>query len=113
MATLLITHDLGVVAEAADRVAIMNSGLIMEYAPVKAVFANPVHPYTQGLLGCIPRLGEKRERLLPVGRMGRTGADLPPDSSFLDACPEPFGTRRGQIPPLREVAPGHLVRAWS
>ncbi len=113
MATLLITHDLGVVAESADHVAIMNSGLIMEYAPVQAVYSQPVHPYTQGLLGCIPRLGEKRQRLKPVGSQGKTLAELPPGSSFLDACPEPFAPRRGQIPPLREVSPGHLVRIWS
>ncbi len=113
MATLLITHDLGVVAESADHVAIMNSGLIMEYAPVTTVYSAPVHPYTQGLLGCIPRLGEKRQRLMPVGSQGRTLADLPPGSSFLDACPEPFAPRRGQIPPLREVSAGHFVRMWS
>lgn len=113
MATLLITHDLGVVAETADRVAIMNTGLIMEYAPVREIYARPVHPYTQGLLGCIPRLGEKRERLLPISRQGRTLAELPPGATFLDACPEPFAPRRGQIPPLQEIAPGHFVRTWS
>jgi oligopeptide/dipeptide ABC transporter ATP-binding protein len=112
MATLLITHDLGVVAESADRVAIMNSGLIMEYASVHAVFAGPVHPYTRGLLGCIPRLGEKKERLAPVSG-GKTLADLPPGSSFLDACPEPFAPRQGKIPPLQEISPGHFVRRWS
>ncbi len=111
MATLLITHDLGVVAESADRVAIMNSGLIMEHAPVQAVYGNPVHPYTRGLLGCIPRLGEKKTRLAPVG--GTTLADLPPGSSFLDACPPPFSPRQGKIPPLREIEPGHFVRCWS
>jgi oligopeptide/dipeptide ABC transporter ATP-binding protein len=112
MATLLITHDLGVVAESADHVAIMNSGLIMEYAPVRSIYADPVHPYTQGLLGCIPRMGEKRQRLMPVGKQGKTMAELPPGSSFLDACPEPFAPRSGQIPTLREVSPGHFVRIW-
>ncbi|MFA7535229.1 MAG: ABC transporter ATP-binding protein [Desulfuromonadales bacterium] len=111
MATLLITHDLGVVAESADRVAIMNSGLIMEHAPVQAVYANPAHPYTRGLLGCIPRLGEKKTRLAPVG--GATSADLPPGSSFLDFCPPPFAPKNGKIPPLREIEAGHFVRCWS
>jgi oligopeptide/dipeptide ABC transporter ATP-binding protein len=111
MATLLITHDLGVVAESADRVAIMNSGLIMEQAPVRTIYANPLHPYTRGLLGCIPRLGEKKARLAPVG--GTTLADLPPGSTYLDACPEPFTTRNGKIPPLMEVEAGHFVRRWS
>jgi oligopeptide/dipeptide ABC transporter ATP-binding protein len=113
MATLLITHDLGVVAESADRVAIMNGGLIMEYAPVAAIYARPDHPYTRGLLGCIPRLGEKRARLVPIGGEGPTTADIPPGSSFLDRCPEPFGLRQGKIPPLREISPGHFVRRWS
>jgi len=66
MATLLITHDLGVVAESCDRVAIMYAGLILEYGRVTEIFANPVHPYTRGLLACIPRLGEKRGRLQPI-----------------------------------------------
>jgi peptide/nickel transport system ATP-binding protein len=113
MATLLITHDLGVVAEAADFVAIMNSGLIMEYAPVEAIYARPMHPYTRGLLGCIPRLGEKRSRLMPIGGDAVTTADLPPGSSFLDRCAEPFALRQGKIPPLLEVEPKHFVRRWN
>jgi oligopeptide/dipeptide ABC transporter ATP-binding protein len=111
MAMLLITHDLGVVAESADRVAIMNSGLIMEYAPVKAIFDDPLHPYTRGLLGCIPRLGEKRERLTPIG--GASGSEPPPGSTYLDTCPEPFAPRQNNLPPLVEAAPGHFVRRWS
>ncbi len=63
MTTLLITHDMGVVAESADRVAVMYTGLIMEYGTVGEIFADPRHPYTKGLLACIPRLGEKRQRL--------------------------------------------------
>jgi oligopeptide/dipeptide ABC transporter ATP-binding protein len=111
MAMLLITHDLGVVAESADRVAIMNSGLIMEYAPVKAIFGDPLHPYTRGLLGCIPRLGEKRKRLAPIG--GEGGSEPPPGSTYLDTCPEPFAPRRNKLPPLVEASPGHFVRRWS
>ena len=56
MATLLITHDLGLVAQYADRVMIMYGGLVMESAPVRELFAAPQHPYTQGLLGCVPKL---------------------------------------------------------
>jgi oligopeptide/dipeptide ABC transporter ATP-binding protein len=113
MAMLLITHDLGVVAESADRVAIMNAGLIMEYAPVKTIYADPRHPYTRGLLGCIPRLGEKRKRLSPIGGGAAAGAELPPGSTYLDTCPEPFAPRQNQVPPLVETAPGHFVRRWT
>jgi oligopeptide/dipeptide ABC transporter ATP-binding protein len=108
MAMLLITHDLGVVAESADRVAIMNAGLIMEYAPVKTLFARPMHPYTRSLLDCIPRIGEKKTRMVPMTRF----ADLNQDSSFLDRCPEPFAPRKEKLPPLREVDSGHFVRSW-
>jgi len=113
MATLLITHDLGVVAESADMVAIMYAGLILEYAPVKTIFANPRHPYTRGLLGCIPRLGEKRRRLVPVEGQVPSVIDLPPGCSFLDRCPDPFARCGHEVPPLVETEAGHLVRCWK
>ena len=109
MATLLITHDLGVVAENADRVAIMYNGLILEYAPVRAIFNDPRHPYTSGLLACIPKLGEKRRRLTTVNNQGGGNGAL----SFLESCPPEFAPRQGHLPALREVAPGHLVRRWE
>ncbi|PLX81804.1 MAG: ABC transporter ATP-binding protein [Desulfuromonas sp.] len=112
MATLLITHDLGVVAEAADRVAIMYAGLIVEYAPVRVLFDHPLHPYTRGLLACVPRLGEKRDRLEPISGQVPSPGELPPGCSFLDRCPEAFAPCRGKVPELREVSPGHLVRCW-
>jgi peptide/nickel transport system ATP-binding protein len=112
MATLLITHDLGVVAETCDKVAIMNAGLIMEYADVQSIFSRAEHPYTLGLLACIPRLGEKRDRLTVIDSgAGRAGAVR--GESFLDRCAEPFAPYKGKLPPLREIAPGHLVRCWS
>ncbi len=112
MATLLITHDLGVVAETCDKVAIMNAGLIVEYADVKSIFTRAKHPYTLGLLACIPRLGEKRDRLTVIdGGAGRAGPAR--GESFLDRCAEPFAPYKGKLPPLREIAPGHLVRCWS
>jgi oligopeptide/dipeptide ABC transporter ATP-binding protein len=112
MATLLITHDLGVVAETADRVAVMYAGLIMEYAPVETIFAHPGHPYTQGLLACVPRLGERRKRLLPISGQLPPGGAEDEGCPFLDRCPEPFAPCKGKLPPLREVASGHLVRCW-
>jgi len=113
MATLLITHDLGVVAENADRVAIMYAGLILETAPVKTIYSDPRHPYTRGLLNCIPRLGEHRERLIPIeGSVPKPGA-IDEGCSFLARCPEAFAPCKGEIPPLQQVQPGHWVRCWQ
>jgi oligopeptide/dipeptide ABC transporter ATP-binding protein len=113
MATLLITHDLGVVAENADRVAIMYAGLILEEAPVKEIYANPQHPYTRGLLGCIPRVGEHRERLTPIEGSVPVAGSEPDGCSFLERCPESYAPCRGEIPPLTEISPGHRVRCWQ
>jgi oligopeptide/dipeptide ABC transporter ATP-binding protein len=112
MATLLITHDLGIVAQHADRVAIMYAGRIMESAPVRELFAAPAHPYTRGLLACVPKLGEKRQRLTPIEGTLPTPGQLPEGCSFLDRCPEAFAPCRGELPPLREIRPGHQVRCW-
>jgi oligopeptide/dipeptide ABC transporter ATP-binding protein len=113
MATLLITHDLGVVAENADRVAIMYAGLILETANVKDLYQNPQHPYTRGLLACIPRVGEHKKRLVPIeGSVPRAGAPAE-GCSFLERCPEAYAPCRGQLPSLKEVQPGHWVRCWQ
>jgi oligopeptide/dipeptide ABC transporter ATP-binding protein len=111
MGLLLITHDLGVVAESADRVVIMNSGLIMEHARTQDLFDSPRHPYTKGLLGSVPRIGEKKKRLNPVG-FGNSDR-LKRHKTFLDLCPGPFAVRGEKIPPLREVGRGHFVRCWE
>jgi len=113
MAMLLISHDLGVVAESADRVAIMYAGLMLEVAPVKELYANPVHPYTRGLIACIPKVGEKRRRLTPIEGSVPNPGDLPEGCSFLDRCAAPFAPCRGKLPPLTEVSPGHWVRCWK
>jgi oligopeptide/dipeptide ABC transporter ATP-binding protein len=113
MATLLITHDLGVVAQAADRIAVMYNGLIMEQGAVATIFANPVHPYTQGLLGCIPRLGEKKKRLAVIEGPPPGSLDPSAPRSFLDNCPERFAPQRGNLPRLHEVEAGHWVRCWE
>ena len=113
MAMLLITHDLGVVAENADRVAIMYAGVIVETAPVKELYAAPRHPYTQGLLACIPRIGEQKQRLVPIeGTVPRAGATNE-GCSFLERCSESFAPCRGELPPLKEVQPDHWVRCWQ
>ena len=113
MAMLLISHDLGVVAETADAVAIMYAGLIMEAAEVESLFNRPQHPYTRGLLACIPRLGEERQRLVPIpGQV--TDSMLSSDGCpFAPRCREVMHQCRELLPPLREVAPNHQVRCWK
>jgi oligopeptide/dipeptide ABC transporter ATP-binding protein len=112
MATLLITHDLGVVAESAQQVAIMYAGLIVEYASVEQLFSTPEHPYTRGLLASVPRLGEKRDRLTPI--KGQVPSPLEKHTScpFLKRCPDAVPICSGRCPQLKETEPGHFVRCW-
>ena len=109
-AIILITHDLGVVAEMADDVAVMYAGQIVERAPVAALFARPEHPYTVGLLGSIPKLDQKRERLPSIeGRV--PDMTRPPEGCrFAARCPFVEEACRAAPPRLVEVAPGHLSR---
>jgi peptide/nickel transport system ATP-binding protein len=109
-AIILITHDLGVVAEMADDVAVMYAGQIVERAPVATLFARPEHPYTVGLLGSIPKLDEKRERLPSIeGRV--PDMTRPPEGCrFAERCPFVEPACRTSAPALIEVAPGHLSR---
>jgi peptide/nickel transport system ATP-binding protein len=109
-AIILITHDLGVVAEMADDVAVMYAGQIVERAPVATLFARPEHPYTVGLLGSIPKLDEKRERLPSIeGRV--PDMTRPPEGCrFAERCPFVEPACRTATPALVEVGPGHLSR---
>jgi peptide/nickel transport system ATP-binding protein len=109
-AIILITHDLGVVAEMADDVAVMSAGQNVERAAVRDLFARPEHPYTVGLLGSIPRLDEKRERLPSIeGRV--PDMTRPPDGCrFAARCPFVEPECIAAPPALVEVAPGHLSR---
>jgi oligopeptide/dipeptide ABC transporter ATP-binding protein len=111
MATLLITHDLGVVAETADKVAIMHDGLILEYAPVTTIFDDPRHPYTRSLLACLPKIGQKQHRLAKNHGTPVIGQTLDA-GTFLDSCPPPFAPEMGKLPPMRQVTPDHHVRCW-
>nr|NIQ97198.1 ABC transporter ATP-binding protein [Desulfuromonadales bacterium]NIS43185.1 ABC transporter ATP-binding protein [Desulfuromonadales bacterium] len=112
MATLLITHDLGIVAESANKVAIMYAGLFVEYADAKTLFEKPSHPYSVGLLASVPRLGEKKERLLPITGQVPPALQRPSGCPFRNRCPEAIGLCAESCPELKEIAPGHLVRCW-
>jgi len=112
MATLLISHDLGVVAQNADRVAIMYAGLIVEAAPTGELFSNPLHPYTRGLLACRPQIQSDHTRLNPIAGQVPDSRQLPPGCSFAGRCPEVFAPCREREPQLVEISPGHQVRCW-
>jgi len=109
-AIILITHDLGVVAEMADDVAVMYAGQIVERAAVRDLFARPEHPYTVGLLGSIPRLDEKRERLPSIEGRVPDMTRPPPGCRFAARCPFVEPECIAAPPVLVEVAPGHLSR---
>ena len=113
MAVLLITHDLGVVAEAADDVAVMYAGELVEQAPAVEFFARPLHPYSQGLMACAPLLGNHGAHRLPsIPGMVPLPSELPEGCAFGPRCPH-FEERCRQPQLLRETAPGHSVRCWK
>ena len=111
---ILITHDLGVVAETADRVAVMYTGKIVEEAPADKLFSSPQHPYTIGLLKSIPRIDEekgKKSRLHVIKGMVPDMRKLPPGCTFQDRCPEVQEICK-EPPALEKKSSGHLVRCW-
>jgi peptide/nickel transport system ATP-binding protein/oligopeptide transport system ATP-binding protein len=110
MAIILITHDLGVVAEMADEVAVMYAGKVVERASGAAIFDDPQHPYTLGLLGSIPKLEEQNDRLLAIEGAVPPPFALPQGCRFNPRCVFAVEECRQRPPELREVAPGHLAR---
>ena len=112
MAILLITHDLGVVAEVCDYVIVMYAGRIAEQGSVEAIFRAPTHPYTVGLLRSIPRLGHKTEYLPTIEGTVPSLANLPRGCRFQDRCKHVHAKCREQEPPLRSVVPGHEAACW-
>nr|BAL52537.1 peptide/nickel transport system ATP-binding protein [uncultured Chloroflexota bacterium] len=115
-AIILITHDLGVVAEMAERIAVMYAGQVVEQAGVNAIFENPLHPYTRGLLESIPILGEFKERLAAIPGNVPNLIHLPPGCRFAPRCQarQQYGLEicDQQMPSLEEISPGHQVRCW-
>ncbi|MCC6651155.1 MAG: ABC transporter ATP-binding protein [Candidatus Eisenbacteria bacterium] len=112
MSVLLITHDLGVVAENADRVAVMYAGQVVEYCTVREAFARPLHPYTAGLLASLPRLGERRERLRVIPGNVPNPARHPAGCRFHPRCPIAQDRCRTEVPLAQDMGDGHLVRCW-
>lgn len=108
MSTIMITHDLGVVAEIADRVAVMYGGQVVEQGPVREVFDNPQHPYTIGLMSAMPGLDRPGERLAIVPGTVPTIANMPEGCRFRTRCAFAAATCAGR-PALSEIAPQHHV----
>jgi peptide/nickel transport system ATP-binding protein len=113
LAVLFITHNLGIVAQTADRVAVMYAGLMVEQAPTADLFREPGHPYTAGLLNSVPRLDFRH----PPGEIlsaikGHLPTEPPPGCLFRDRCPLAHDRCREE-PPWVEIATGHWVRCWN
>jgi oligopeptide/dipeptide ABC transporter ATP-binding protein len=112
-AIVLITHDLGVVAEVANEVVVMYAGRIVERAPVAALFEQPQHPYTVGLLGAIPRLDVERERLASIEGQVPPPNQRPAGCAFADRCPFADRACRASQPPLRDLGNGHASACFK
>lgn len=113
-AVVLITHDLAVVAETCERVIVMYGGVIQEVAEVNDLFSKPLHPYTKGLLGSIPRPDKdsKRERLETIPGMVPNILELPVGCKFCTRCTVKLDKCETEEPPLQEINPGHFVRCF-
>ena len=111
-AIMLITHDMGVIAEMADEVMVMYAGEVVEYAPVTELFDHPRHPYTQGLLRSIPRLDQDAQELYTIEGTVPGLNEMPEGCRFAGRCPYATEHCRASAPPLREAAPGIKVRCW-
>jgi peptide/nickel transport system ATP-binding protein len=113
---VLITHDLGIVAETAQRVVVMYAGKKVEEAPVEALFEEPLHPYTVGLMGSVPRLSlagaDTRPRLQEIPGSVPSLVDLPEGCTFAPRCAFATDICRAEFPPCEEKRPGHVAACW-
>jgi len=112
MSMIMITHDLGVVAEIAERVAVMYAGRIVETSQVVPLFTNPSHPYTWGLLGSMPWVDREQERLSPIAGIVPNPFEYPAGCKYSTRCPLVDDKCRQHEPDLIEVEPGHLSACW-
>ena len=108
MGLILITHDLGVVADVADRIAVMYTGRLVETADILPLYANPAHPYTRGLLESIPRLDQKGQALAAIGGLPPNLLRIPPGCPFNPRCRMAQDVCRTDLPALREIRPGRF-----
>lgn len=109
---MLITHDLGVIAEMAEYVVVMYAGNVIEEAPVVELFQNPMHPYTDGLMKSKPSLNKDVDRLYSIPGQVPNPIDMPVQCHFSERCPKVMDICRKQQPPIREITPGHKVACF-
>lgn len=109
---LLITHDMGVVAEMADRILVMYAGQVVELGTVRQVFKKPLHPYTQGLLASIPRLDRDMGRLMAIEGSVPSLANMPLGCRFQARCPSAMEICKATAPPMLSLGEGRQVRCW-
>jgi len=112
LALIFITHNLGIVAKMCDQVAVMYAGRLVEWGPVTRIFDAPAHPYTQALLGSIPRMGDARARLTAIEGQPPDLAAPPSGCAFHPRCPHVMAQCREQAPPETVLAPRHTTRCW-
>ena len=112
LALIFITHNLGIVAKMCDQVAVMYAGRLVEWGPVTRIFDAPAHPYTQALLGSIPRMGAARARLTAIEGQPPDLAAPPSGCAFHPRCPQAMAQCREQTPPETVLAPRHTTRCW-
>jgi peptide/nickel transport system ATP-binding protein len=112
VAVILVTHDFGIVAANADRVAVMYAGRIVEMGSTLQVFDNPGHPYTRALLRCLPDVELRRQRLVEIGGQPPDLAQLPPGCPFAPRCPERQPICEEAYPPSVPLESGHMARCW-
>ena len=110
---MLITHDMGVVAEMADSIMVMYAGQVVEYGTARQIFRNPLHPYTQGLLASIPRLDKDSERLYAIPGTVPSLNAMPSGCRFCVRCSCAMDVCREKNPPIYETPEGQQVRCWK
>lgn len=112
MGLILVTHDLGIVAESCDRVSIMYAGRIVENGSVRRVFESPAHPYTQALMQALPRMGSRGKRLYQIEGEPPNLSNLPPGCSFHPRCPKTMDICQAEYPPPSSVIGGGHAACW-
>jgi oligopeptide/dipeptide ABC transporter ATP-binding protein len=113
VAIILVTHDFGIVAANADRVAVMYAGQIVEMGSTEQVFDTPSHPYTQALLRCLPSVELKRQQLVEIGGQPPDLAQLPPGCPFAPRCAKRQPICLEVYPPTVTIQPGHIAQCYA
>jgi oligopeptide/dipeptide ABC transporter ATP-binding protein len=112
LAMIFITHNIGIVARMCDKVAVMYAGKLVERAPVRTIFNQPAHPYTEALLNAMPKLTDKTERLWSIEGQPPDLANLPPGCPFSPRCPKAEDRCHREVPPEYQVGDQHFTRCW-